>query len=196
MRFAFPPTPGIGQDLWEEIKKRILVLDGAMGTMIQKHDLTEEDFRAEEFKDWPKPLRGNNDMLSLSQPQIIYDIHKQYFEAGADISETNTFSGTTIAQADYGMESLVYRLNYESAMLAKKAAQDVTAATGQQKYVAGAVGPTNRTLSISPSVEKPEFRNICESLFFKKSLHFYGKMLQNQMFVFFLFLFAVKMQEN
>ena len=92
-----------------EIAKRILVLDGAMGTMIQRHTLTEADFRSDEFKDWHKPLNGNNDMLSLTQPDIIYGIHKQYFEAGADISETNTFSGTSIAQADYGMEHLIYR---------------------------------------------------------------------------------------
>jgi len=153
-------TSRLGQGLHDELRKRIVVLDGAMGTMIQRHSLSEADFRSEEFRDWPKPLQGNNDMLSLSQPQIIYDIHKQYFEAGADICETNTFSATSIAQADYGMEDLVYRLNYESAVLAKRAAARVTADTGKTKYVAGAVGPTNRTLSISPSVEKPEFRNI------------------------------------
>ena len=128
--------------------------------MIQRHNLEEDDFRGVEFKDWPKPLKGNNDMLSLTRPDIVYDIHKQYYEAGADICETNTFSGTSIAQADYAAEKLVYRLNFESAKLAKKAAEEVTVTTGIQRYVAGALGPTNRTLSISPSVEKPEFRNI------------------------------------
>jgi len=153
-------TSKLGHDLKELIKKRILVLDGAMGTMIQKHALDEADFRGKEFKEWPVPLTGNNDVLSLTRPEIVFDIHKEYFEAGADIVETNTFSGTSIAQADYSMQNLVYRLNYESATLAKRAAAEVTVACGSQKYVAGAIGPTNRTLSISPSVEEPEFRNI------------------------------------
>lgn len=140
--------------------KRILVLDGAMGTMIQRHDLEENEFRGDEFKNFAKSLKGNNDLLSITQPQIVYDIHKAYFEAGADICETNTFSGTSIAQTDYGLQHLVYRLNLESAKLAKKAAFDVTVASGKQRFVAGAMGPTNRTLSISPSVESPDFRNI------------------------------------
>merc|ERR1711892_168643 len=123
-------------------------------------ELEEEDFRTKALANHPKPLKGNNDLLSLSRPDIIYDIHKQYFEAGADIGETNTFSGTWVAQADYGLESLVYDINYEGALLAKKAAEDVYKATGNRKYVAGAMGPTNRTLSISPSVERPDFRNI------------------------------------
>ncbi|KAI1287007.1 Methionine synthase [Halotydeus destructor] len=148
------------QALIEIMRNRILMIDGAMGTMIQRHRLEEEDFRGEEFKDHPSPLKGNNDFLSLTRPDIIYDIHKQYLEAGADVIETNTFSGTCIAQADYKAEHIVYRLNYESAVVAKRAAIDVTNSTGQQKYVAGAMGPTNRTLSISPSVEKPEFRNV------------------------------------
>ena len=131
-----------------------------MGTMVQRHKLEEEDFRNEALKNHPKPLKGNNDLLSLSRPDIIYDIYKQYFEAGSDIVETNTFSGTWVAQADYGLESLVYDINYEGTKLAKKAAEYVYKATGKRKYVAGAMGPTNRTLSISPSVERPDFRNI------------------------------------
>jgi len=153
-------TSQIGWELEETLKKRIVILDGAMGTMIQRHTLEEEDFRTKDLANHPKPVKGNNDMLSLSRPDIIYDIHKQYYEAGADISETNTFSGTWVAQADYALEHLVYDINYEGAKLAKKAADDVYKATGNRKYVAGAMGPTNRTLSISPSVEKPDFRNI------------------------------------
>ena len=105
---------------------------------------------------------GNNDLLSLTRPDVIYDIHREYLEAGADMVETNTFSGTRVAQDDYDMKHLVYRINFESAQVAKRAARDVAAATGRVKLVAGACGPTNRTLSISPSVEKPEFRNISE----------------------------------
>lgn len=137
-----------------------MFFDGGMGTMIQNRQLEEEDFRGEEFKDHPKPLQGNNDFLSLTQPEIIVEIHKGYLEAGADFIETNTFSGTHIAQADYAAEHLVYRLNKVSAELAKRACNEVTEATGVQRYVAGAMGPTNRTLSISPSVEQPEFRNV------------------------------------
>jgi len=153
-------TSQIGWELKETLKKRIVIMDGAMGTMVQRHKLEEEDFRTKALANHQKPLKGNNDLLSLSRPDIIYDIHKQYFEAGADIGETNTFSGTWVAQADYGLESLVYDINYEGAKLAKKAAEDVYKATGNRKYVAGAMGPTNRTLSISPSVERPDFRNI------------------------------------
>jgi len=142
------------------MKKRILVIDGAMGTMIQRHSLEEHHFRNEDLANHPKPLQGNNDVLSITQPDIIYDIHKQYFEAGADIVETNTFSGTWVAQSDYGLEHLVYEINLQSAHVAKKAADDVYRATGDKKYVAGTLGPTNRTLSISPSVERPDFRNI------------------------------------
>jgi len=142
------------------MKERVLVIDGAMGTMIQRHSLREEDFRNPDLANHPKPLQGNNDVLSMTRPDIIYDIHKQYFEAGADIVETNTFSGTWVAQADYGLEHLVYDLNLQAAQLAKKAAYDVFRATGHKKFVAGAMGPTNRTLSISPSVERPDFRNI------------------------------------
>ncbi|KAK6182786.1 hypothetical protein SNE40_010391 [Patella caerulea] len=148
------------REIISTIKKRIMIFDGGMGTMIQQQKLEEEDFIGEEFKNHPKNLKGNNDILSLTKPDLIYNIHKDYYEAGADFAETNTFSGTRIAQADYGMEDQVYRLNVESAKIAKRAADDVTKATGIKRYVAGAMGPTNRTLSISPSVEKPEFRNI------------------------------------
>jgi 5-methyltetrahydrofolate--homocysteine methyltransferase len=141
------------------LKERILVLDGAMGTMIQKHTLDEDDFRGERFKNHAKPLKGNNDLLSITRPDIIKDIHKQYFEAGADIAETNTFSGTTIAQADYGLEDAVYDINYESAKLAKEAAVEITAKEpNKPRYVAGSIGPTNRTASISPDVNNPGFR--------------------------------------
>ncbi|XP_051523828.1 methionine synthase isoform X2 [Myxocyprinus asiaticus] len=131
-----------------------------MGTMIQQRHLEEEHFRGQEFKDHPKSLKGNNDILSITQPDVIYSIHKEYLLAGADIIETNTFSSTSVAQADYGMEDLAYRLNKASAELARKAADDVTAQTGCKRFVAGAVGPTNKTLSVSPSVERPDFRNI------------------------------------
>jgi len=150
----------MGQKLVEELGNRILVLDGAMGTMIQMRELEEEDFQGDEFQNPTKPLQGNNDLLTLTRPQIIYEIHKEYLEAGADITETNTFSSTTIAQADYNLEHIVYRLNFDAAEIARKAAREVTKSSGRQKYVAGAMGPTNRTLSISPSVEKPEYRNI------------------------------------
>ncbi|XP_052468034.1 methionine synthase isoform X3 [Carassius gibelio] len=141
------------------LQQRILVLDGGMGTMIQQRNLEEEDFRGQEFRDHPKSLKGNNDILSISQPHVIYSIHREYLEAGADIIETNTFSSTSIAQADYGMENLAYRLNKVSAELARRAADDVSTQTGCKRFVAGAVGPTNKTLSVSPSVERPDYRN-------------------------------------
>ncbi|XP_074642023.1 methionine synthase-like isoform X2 [Tubulanus polymorphus] len=137
-----------------------MIFDGGMGTMIQRCKLDEAAFRGTEFKDHAKPLKGNNDILSLTQPDIIYKIHKDYLLAGADFIETNTFSGTKIAQADYGMEHMVYRINLESAKVARRAVDDVTNETGVKRYVAGALGPTNRTLSISPSVERPDFRNV------------------------------------
>uniref|UniRef100_T2M684 Methionine synthase n=1 Tax=Hydra vulgaris TaxID=6087 RepID=T2M684_HYDVU len=146
--------------LKESLKKRIMILDGGMGTMIQKYKLEEDEFKGEEFKNHSFNLKGNNDFLCLTQPHIIYEIHKAYFEAGADFVETNTFSGTAIAQADYGTEKLVYRMNKTAAGIARKAANDVFSTTGKYKYVAGAIGPTNRTLSISPSVENPAHRNI------------------------------------
>jgi 5-methyltetrahydrofolate--homocysteine methyltransferase len=143
------------------LKNRILVLDGAMGTMLQRYNFSEEDYRGQRFKDYPTPLKGNNDLLSLTQPQAIAKIHKKYFEAGADIVETNTFSGTTIAMADYQMEHLVYELNYESAKIAKQVAQDFTNKNpNQPRFVAGSIGPTNKTASLSPDVNKPEYRAI------------------------------------
>lgn len=145
----------------EIIKERILILDGAMGTMIQRHKLEEEDFRKGWFEDHPKSLKGNNDLLSLTRPEIIKEIHSQYFEAGADIAETNTFSGTWIAQADYGLEKFVYDINYHSAKLAKEVADEWTAKDPDKpRFVAGSVGPTNRTASISPDVNDPGFRGI------------------------------------
>ncbi|XP_070401461.1 methionine synthase [Nothobranchius furzeri] len=142
------------------LQQRIMVLDGGMGTMIQQHKLEEEDFRGEEFKEHHLPLKGNNDLLSITQPSIIYNIHKEYLLAGADIIETNTFSSTSVAQADYGLEHTAYRLNRASAELARKAADDVFKQSGCKRFVAGALGPTNKTLSVSPSVDRPDFRNI------------------------------------
>ena len=143
------------------LKERILVLDGAMGTMLQRHKFTEEDFRGERFKDWKHPLQGNNDLLSLTQPEAIADVHRQYFAAGADIVETNTFSGTTIAMADYFMEDLVYELNYESARIAKQVADEFTAKEpNKPRFVAGSIGPTNKTASMSPDVNDPGFRAV------------------------------------
>lgn len=145
----------------EEIKKRILVLDGAMGTMIQQYKFTEEDYRGEQFKDWHVSVKGNNDMLSITQPTAIKEIHAKYFEAGADIAETNTFSSTTIAMADYEMENYVYQLNYESAKIAKEVADEFTAKEPHKpRFVAGSIGPTNRTLSMSPDVNDPGFRAV------------------------------------
>ncbi|CAD5120349.1 DgyrCDS8923 [Dimorphilus gyrociliatus] len=137
-----------------------MIFDGAMGTMIQRHQLEEEDFRGTQFANHSKPLKGNNDILSITRPDIIEEIHKEYLEAGADFTETNTFSGTSIAQADYGLEKEAYQICYAGALVARKAADEITAKTGKKRYVAGALGPTNRTLSISPSVERPDFRNI------------------------------------
>ncbi len=132
-----------------------------MGTMIQRHTLEEEDFRGERFKNHAHPLKGNNDLLSITRPDIIRDIHRQYFEAGADIAETNTFSGTTIAQADYHLEDYVYELNFQSAKIAKEVALEFTAKEPHKpRFVAGAVGPTNRTLSLSPDVNNPGYRAV------------------------------------
>jgi 5-methyltetrahydrofolate--homocysteine methyltransferase len=143
------------------LNERILFLDGAMGTMIQRHKLEEADYRGERFLDWPSDLKGNNDLLSLTRPQIIRDIHTQYLEAGADIIETNTFNATRVAMADYGMEELAYEINVASAGLAREAADAVTAQTPEKpRFVAGVLGPTNRTTSISPDVNDPAFRNI------------------------------------
>ncbi|WP_222983316.1 homocysteine S-methyltransferase family protein [Flagellimonas meishanensis] len=145
----------------ELIQKRILVLDGAMGTMLQRYKFQEADFRGERFKDWPHPLQGNNDLLSLTQPHAIKEIHRKYFEAGADIVETNTFSGTSIAMADYGMEGLVYELNFESARIAKMVAEEFTERNPEKpRFVAGSIGPTNKTASLSPDVNDPGYRGV------------------------------------
>jgi len=145
----------------EEIQKRILILDGAMGTMLQRYNFSEEDFRGERFRDFPHPLKGNNDLLSLTQPQAIRDVHAKYFEAGADIIETNTFSGTTIGMADYHLEDLVYELNYQSARLAREVADEYTAKNpSKPRFVAGSIGPTNRTASMSPDVNDPGYRAV------------------------------------
>lgn len=148
-------------DIRQEIQKRILVLDGAMGTMLQQYNFSEDDFRGERFKDYPSPLKGNNDLLSITQPEAIATIHAKYFEAGADIVETNTFSGTSIAMADYQMEDLVYELNFESAKIAKQVAEEFTKQNPDKpRFVAGSIGPTNKTASLSPDVNRPEYRAI------------------------------------
>lgn len=145
----------------EEINKRILVLDGAMGTMIQRHKLEEQDFRKGWFENHNCPLKGNNDLLSLTRPEIIKEIHDQYFEAGADIVETNTFSGTSIAQADYNLESAVVDINYHSAKIARASADEYSAKEPDKpRFVAGSIGPTNRTASLSPDVNDPGYRAV------------------------------------
>ncbi|GMQ28448.1 homocysteine S-methyltransferase family protein [Algoriphagus confluentis] len=147
--------------LLQAIEKRILILDGAMGTMIQRYTLDENDFRTSQLADHPKPLKGNNDLLSLSRPDIIKAIHREYLEAGADIIETNTFSGTTIAQEDYALPHLAYAINFESAKIAREVADEFTALdSSKPRFVAGAMGPTNRTASISPDVNDPGYRAI------------------------------------
>jgi len=143
------------------LEERIMVIDGAMGTMIQRHKLEEADFRGDRFKDHPVSLKGNNDLLSITRPDIIKDIHRLYLEAGADILETNTFSGTSIAQADYHLEHIVYELNYESARIAREVADEFTAKDpSKPRFVAGSMGPTNKTASLSPDVNNPGFRAI------------------------------------
>ncbi|WP_339709566.1 homocysteine S-methyltransferase family protein [Cyclobacterium amurskyense] len=147
--------------LLQQLQKRILILDGAMGTMIQRYGLQEEDFRNQELAAVKKSLKGNNDLLSLTRPEIIKDIHKAYFEAGADIIETNTFSSTSIAQEDYGLAEIAYKLNFESAKIAKEVADEFSAREPEKpRFVAGAIGPTNRTASLSPDVNDPGFRAI------------------------------------
>ena len=141
-------------------KKRILILDGAMGTMIQRYTLEEADFRKGWFEDHPSPLKGNNDLLSLTRPDIIKEIHSAYFKAGADIVETNTFSGTKIAQLDYGLQDYAYDINFQSAKIACEVANEFTIKEpNKPRFVAGSIGPTNRTASISPDVNDPSFRN-------------------------------------
>ena len=139
--------------------ERILILDGAMGSLIQGYRLDEAGYRGAQFSDWGQPVKGNNDLLNLTQPQIIQEIHGQYLEAGADIIETNTFNAQTISMADYGMESLVWDINVEGAKLAKVIAQSYSTPE-KPRFVAGAIGPTNRTLSLSPDVNRPAYRNI------------------------------------
>jgi 5-methyltetrahydrofolate--homocysteine methyltransferase len=142
------------------LEDRILIIDGAMGTMIQRHKLTEADYRGERFKDWAHDVKGNNDLLCITQPHIIEGIHKQYLDAGADIIETNTFSSTTIAMADYHMESLAYELNVAAAQCARKAIASFYKEhpNSNPKFVAGAIGPLNKTLSLSPDVNNPGYR--------------------------------------
>ncbi|MDG2194530.1 MAG: homocysteine S-methyltransferase family protein [Polaribacter sp.] len=148
-------------NIYKEIQERILVLDGAMGTMLQAYNFSEEDFRGERFKEHAIPLQGNNDLLSITQPAAIKEIHRKYFEAGADIVETNTFSGTTIAMADYQLEDLVYELNFQSAKIAKEVADEFTAKEpNKPRFVAGSIGPTNRTASMSPDVNDPGYRAV------------------------------------
>ncbi len=143
------------------LKEKILVLDGAMGTMIQQYNFSEEDYRGERFKDFPVSVKGNNDLLSLTQPEAIKEIHRKYLVAGADIIETNTFSATSIAMADYQMEDLAYEMNLESAKLARQVADEFTKAEPDKpRFVAGSMGPTNKTASMSPKVNDPGFRAI------------------------------------
>jgi len=152
-------TRDVRKELEGLLAKRILVLDGAMGTMIQREKLTEEEFRGERFRNHPCDLKGDNDLLVLTRPDVISRIHHQYLEAGSDIIETNTFNSTSIVQSDYGLESLAYELNLEGARLARRACNEWTARTpGRPRFVAGAIGPMNRTLSISPDVDNPAFR--------------------------------------
>ena len=147
--------------LYKALNERILVLDGAMGTMLQRYKFSEEDYRGERFKDWEYSLKGNNDLLSLTQPQAIEEVHRKYLEADADIIETNTFSGTTIAMADYHMEELVYELNYESAKIARNICNEFTNQNPDKpRFVAGSMGPTNKTASLSPDVNDPGYRAI------------------------------------
>lgn len=148
-------------NIHEILRQRIMVLDGAMGTMIQRYKLEEKDFKGDRFKDHPYPLKGNNDILSITRPDIIEAIHREYLQAGADIIETNTFSATTIAQADYHLEDAVYDINYESAKVARKVADEFTHKDpSRPRFVAGAMGPTNKVASLSPDVNNPGYRAI------------------------------------
>src|SRR6188768_3338975 len=158
---ASTQRPDLTDELSATLRERILVIDGAMGTMIQAHTFDESGFRGERFADWDSDVRGNSDLLSLSQPDVIRDIHRAYLESGADIVATNTFSAQRISQADYGMEDLAYEMNKRSAELAREATDEYSERTPDRKrYVAGGLGPTNRTASISPDVNDPGFRNI------------------------------------
>lgn len=151
-------------DIRQELQKRVLIIDGAMGTMIQRHKLTEADYRGERFKDWPTDVKGNNDLLSITRPDIIKGIHKQYLAAGADIIETNTFNSQAVSLADYEMQSLAYELNVASAKVAKEAiAEFLASPEGKDRkaaWVAGAIGPMSKTLSLSPDVNNPGYRAV------------------------------------
>lgn len=161
MSFANKLSAGKEMKLEDILKQRILILDGAMGTMIQRHKLEEKDFRGEILKDHPYPLKGNNDLLSITRPDIIKDIHRQYFNAGADMVETNTFGSTTVAQADYHLEHLVYEINYQAAKIAKEVADEITAKEpNKPRFVAGSMGPTTKLSSMSPDVNNPGDRAI------------------------------------
>ncbi|MFL5773278.1 MAG: homocysteine S-methyltransferase family protein, partial [Flavisolibacter sp.] len=149
-------TYTIMTDIRTLLNHRILIIDGAMGTMIQRYHLSEADYRGERFKDWPKDVKGNNDLLSLTRPDIIREIHGHYLEAGADIIETNTFNAQRVSMADYGMEELSYEINVAAAKIAREAVSLV--GSGEQKFVAGAIGPMNKTLSLSPDVNNPGYR--------------------------------------
>lgn len=149
------------KDIRDILKERILVLDGAMGTMIQRHKLTEEDFRGERFTDHSCSLKGNNDLLSITRPDIIREIHAEYFKAGADIVETNSFGSTSIAQDDYQLADAVYDMNYASAKIAREVADEYTAKDPKKpRFVAGSIGPTTKLASMSPDVNDPGFRNV------------------------------------
>ena len=161
MDHAISTRPARTAALEKALMQRILVLDGAMGTMIQRYRLTEAEYRGERFAVWPKDLRGNNDLLTLTRPQVIREIHRQYLEAGADILETNTFNSTAVSLADYGMQALAYELNFEGAKIAREVADAVSLESpGQPRFVAGVLGPMNRTLSLSPDVNDPGFRAV------------------------------------
>ena len=154
-------SPLGAERLQECLKDRILIIDGAMGTMIQRYKLAEADYRGERFKDWPSDVKGNNDLLCLTQPEIIKEIHKQYLEAGADIIETNTFNSQRVSLADYHMEELAAEINLAAAKIAREAADEYTALTpGKPRFVAGAIGPMNKTLSLSPDVNNPGYRAV------------------------------------
>lgn len=160
---CFKTVETMNKLLEEALQERILVIDGAMGTMVQRHDLAEKDYRGERFADWPTDLKGNNDLLSITRPEVIIGIHLEYLKAGADIIETNTFSSTSIAQADYGLQELAYELNRASVSCAKKAIEIYRAQHPEDdrpKFVAGAIGPLNKTLSLSPDVNNPGFRAV------------------------------------
>src|SRR5690349_3923892 len=148
-------------DIRDILRERIMILDGAMGTMIQRHKLEEKDFRNEQLKDHKYPLKGNNDLLSITRPDIIRDIHRLYFEAGADIAETNTFGSTWVSQADYHLEFLVYEINFQSAKIARAVADEFTSREpNKPRFVAGSMGPTTKLSSMSPDVNNPGYRAI------------------------------------